>query len=166
MVRHFPANFQGGGGGVGVKGPVPASPPWEGVEVVDPPHPRPIPQWLLKALCPQTATARKAGAICWSAQVLEPGCAGDQLIFSSPAHSHMTIMWIFWRLIRCLIRRKEGENRGNRGKDASRGGEVWVWKPLRGVPLAPMPEATSVGSLPALHLLYDPRAVRFGTAHY
>ena len=33
-------------------------------------------------------------------------------------------------------------------------------------PLAPMPEATSVGSLPALNLLYDPRAVRFGTAHY
>ena len=29
-----------------------------------------------------------------------------------------------------------------------------------------MPQAMSVGSLPALHLLYDPRAVRFGTAHY
>ena len=41
-----------------------------------------------------------------------------------------------------------------------------VWKPLSGAPLSPMPEATSVGSLPALKLLFDPRAVRFGTAHY
>ena len=29
-----------------------------------------------------------------------------------------------------------------------------------------MPEATSVGNLPALNFLYDPRAVRFGMAHY
>ena len=29
-----------------------------------------------------------------------------------------------------------------------------------------MPKATKVGSLPTLNLLYDPRAVRFGTAHY
>ena len=29
-----------------------------------------------------------------------------------------------------------------------------------------MPEATGVGSMPTLNLLYDPRAVRFGTAHY
>ena len=72
-------------------------------------------------------------------------------------------MWISRRLIRCLIRRKDGEHRGTWGKDASRGGGVW--KPLPGSPLAPMPEATSVGSLPALNLLYDPRAVHFGTAH-
>ena len=39
-----------------------------------------------------------------------------------PAHSHMTVMWIFRRLIRCLTRRKEGEHRGTWGKDASRGG--------------------------------------------
>ena len=38
----------------------------EGVEVVDPPHaPLPLPQRLLKALGPQAATARKAGAIPW-----------------------------------------------------------------------------------------------------
>ena len=29
-----------------------------------------------------------------------------------------------------------------------------------------MPEAMSVGSLPTLNLLFDPRAVRFGTPHY
>ena len=29
-----------------------------------------------------------------------------------------------------------------------------------------MPETTSVGSLPALNLLFDPRAIRFQTAHY
>ena len=95
----------------------------ERVEVVDPPPPSPpLPQWLFKASGPQTATARKAGAIGWSAQGLEPGCAGDQPVFSSPAHSHMTIMSIFRRLIRCLIRRKEGGRRGTWGKDASKGG--------------------------------------------
>ena len=46
------------------------------------------------------------------------------------------------------------------------GGGVWVWKPLPGAPLAPMPKTTSVGSLPALNLLFDPRAVRFGTPRY
>ena len=98
----------------------------EGVEVVDP-HPMPpppLPHWLLKALGPQSATTRKAGAIPWLAQVLEQGCAGDQPVFSSPTHSHMTIMWIFRRLIRCLIRRKEGDHRGTWGKDASKGGGV------------------------------------------
>ena len=38
----------------------------EGVEVVDPPPPcapPPLPQWLLKALGPPSATAQKAGAI-------------------------------------------------------------------------------------------------------
>ena len=45
----------------------------DGVEVVDPPNdpPPPFPQWLLNALGPQSATARTAGAIPWSAQVLE-----------------------------------------------------------------------------------------------
>ena len=71
-----------------------------------------LPQWLLNAPGPQSATARKVGAIPWSAQVLEQGSAGDQPVFASTAHSHMTIMWIFRRLIRCLIRRKE---RGRRG---------------------------------------------------
>ena len=137
----------------------------DGVQVVDPPNqpPPPPPQWLLKALGPQSATARKAGPIPWSAQVLQEGCAGDQRV--PPPHSHMTVMWIFQRLIRCLIRRKEGEHRGTWGKDASRGG-VWVYKPLLGAPLAPMPEAISAGALPALNLLFDPRGVRFGTPHY
>ena len=46
------------------------------------------------------------------------------------------------------------------------GGGVLVWKPLPGAPLAPMPESISVGNLPALNLLFDPRAVRSGTPHY
>ena len=46
--------------------------------------PPPLPQWLLKALGPQSATARKAGPIPWSAQVLQEGCAGDQPVFSFP----------------------------------------------------------------------------------
>ena len=128
-----------------------------------PPITPPLPQWLLKALSPQP-TARKAGPIPWSAQVLEQGCAGDQPV-PPPPHSHMTVMWIFRRLVRCLIRRKDGVHRGTWGKDASRG-VVWVWKPLPGAPLAPMPEAISVGALPALNLLFDPRGVRFGTPHY
>ena len=77
----------------------------------------------------------------------------------------MIVMWIFWRLIWCLIRQKEGEHRGTWGKDASKGG-VWVWKPLPRAPLAPLPEAISAGALPALNLLFDPRGVRFGTLHY
>ena len=53
-------------------------------EALTQPNPTPLPQWLLKALGPQFATARKAGPIPWSAQVLEQGCAGDQPVFSSP----------------------------------------------------------------------------------
>ena len=77
----------------------------------------------------------------------------------------MTVMWIFRRLIRCLIRRNEGKHGGTWGKDAFRGG-VWVWKPHTDAPLAPMPEAISAGPLPALNLLYDPRGVRLGTPHW
>ena len=75
-------------------------------------------------------------------------------------------MWIFRRLIRCLIRLKEGEHRGTWGKDASKGGGGRVWKPLHGAPLAPVSETMSVGRLPALNLLFDPCAVRFRTPHY
>ena len=65
----------------------------EGVEEIDPfQSPPPLPQWLLKALGPQSTTAQKAGPIPWSAQVLEQGCAGDQPVFSCPPHSHMTVM--------------------------------------------------------------------------
>ena len=46
------------------------------------------------------------------------------------------------------------------------GGGVWIWKPLSGAPLAPLSESISAGSLPALNLLFDPRAVRFGMPHY
>ena len=46
------------------------------------------------------------------------------------------------------------------------GGGAWVWKPLLGAPLAPLPESISVDNLPALNLLFEARAVRFGTPHY
>ena len=92
--------------------------------LLTPPMTPPLPQWLLKALGPQSATARKAGPIPWSTRVLQEWCAGNQPVFSSPPHSHMTVMWIFRRLVRCLIRRKEGEHRGPWGKDASRGGDL------------------------------------------
>ena len=82
-----------------------------------------------------------------------------------PAHSHMTVMWIFRRLVPCFIRRRKGEHGGTWGKDASRGG-VWVWTPLPSAPMAPMPESSTAGSLPAVHLLFDPRAFGFGTPHY
>ena len=65
-----------------------------------------------------------------------------------------------------MIPGKEGEHRGTWGKDAARGGGVWVWKPLPSAPLAPLLEAFSAGSLPALNLLFDPRGVRFETRHY
>ena len=66
------------------------------VQVVDLPNDPPaLPQRPLKALGTQSATARKARPIPWSAQVLQEGCAGDQPLFSSPPHSHMTVMWIF-----------------------------------------------------------------------
>ena len=74
----------------------------------------------------------------------------------------MTVMWIFRRLIRCLIRRKEGEHRGTWSGGASRGGGL---ETLPGAPLAPIPETTSAGSLPALNLLFHP-AIRFQTTHY
>ena len=56
------------------------------VQVVDLPNdpPPPLPQWLLKALGPQSATARKAGPIPWLAQVLQEGCAGDQPVPPPP----------------------------------------------------------------------------------
>ena len=119
----------------------------EGVEVVDPPPCTPPPPLApLASQSPQSATARKAGVIPWSAQVLEQGCAGDQPVFCSPAHSHMRVMWIFRRLFWCLIRQREEEHRGTWGKDAS-GGGVCVWKPLPGAPLAPMPESHSAGKI-------------------
>ena len=96
----------------------------EGLEVVDTPmRPPSSPSGSSKPWAPSPLLPRrKAGAIPWSAQVLEQGFAGGQPVFSSPAHSHMTVMSIFRRLIRCLIRRNAGEHRGTRGKDASRWG--------------------------------------------
>ena len=46
------------------------------------------------------------------------------------------------------------------------GGGVWIWKPLPGALLAPMPKAIGVGALATRNLLFDPRGVRFGTPYY
>ena len=81
----------------------------DGVEVVDPritpPPPSPV---ASQSPRPQVRHRPEAGPIPYSARVLEQGCAGDQPVFSSRPHSHMTVIWIFRSLIRCLIRRKEG----------------------------------------------------------
>ena len=55
------------------------------VEPPPPPQPPPpkltLPQWLLKALGPTSAAARKAPMVPWSAQALQEGCR-DQPLFS------------------------------------------------------------------------------------
>ena len=56
----------------------------DGVEVDEPPITPPLPQWLLKALGPQSTTARKAGPIPLLAEVLEQGCTGDETSFFLP----------------------------------------------------------------------------------
>ena len=95
----------------------------EGVKVVDPPPcAPPLSPVAPQALGPQSASAPKAGAIPWLAQVLEQGCAGDQPVFSYPAHSHMIAMCILRRSIRCLIRWKKEEHRGTWHNHASGGG--------------------------------------------
>ena len=93
----------------------------EGVEVVDPPNvPPPPPPVAPQPLAPsQLPPGRRRGSPdqprCWNR-----GCVGDHPIFSSPVHSHMTVMRILHRAIRCLIRRNEGGRRG------------WVRMPLGG----------------------------------
>ena len=80
-----------------------------------------LPQLLLKALEPTTSTARKAVGVPWSALALQQGCAGDQPLFVGASHAHMTPQWVFWRLVRCLIRRL-GDGKGAWKKDTDRGG--------------------------------------------
>ena len=64
-----------------------------------------LPQWLLKALGPSSAAARKAAMVPWSAQALQEGCANDRLavnagsIFTSAmAPSHCTCILSFARM--------------------------------------------------------------------
>ena len=138
---------------------------WEGVEVVDLPNaPPPSLSGFSKPWAPFCHRLEGGGDPLFSPGA-GAGVRGGRTCFFLPARTRMTVMWIFRRLIRCLIRRREGKHRGTMGEDASSGG-VWVWKPLPSTPLAPMPESISAGSLPALQLLFDPRAVRFGTRHY
>ena len=94
----------------------------EGLEVVDPPMRPPLPPKAPQSPAPEVHYRPEGGGDPLVNPGAREGCAGDQPVFPSPAHSHMTVMWIFRRLIRCLNRRKEGEHRGTWGEDASRGG--------------------------------------------
>ena len=79
-----------------------------------PPQPPPkltLPQWFLKALGSTFVAAHKAALVPWSAQALQEGCARDQPLFSGAWHAHMTLEWVFRRLVRCQIHR-HNENKG------------------------------------------------------
>ena len=91
----------------------------------------PLPQWLLKALGLTFATTRKAGVVPGSAQVSEHGFAEEQTVFSSRHHSHMTVVWIFHRLLQRLVPR-HGESKGKLGRIAlgERGMETSPLRPL------------------------------------
>ena len=131
-----------------------------------PPPPPPLkltlPHWLRKALGP-TSAARKAALVLWSAQALQEGCARDQPLFTGVSHAHMTLEWVFHRLVRCQIR-QHGENKGTWRLNNERGG-AWIWRSLAGEPLSAVPDGISVESLSSLNLCGDLRGVRFGTAH-
>ena len=103
----------GGGRGVGAG----QSPP-------NPPQKITLPQWLLKALGPGSAAARKAEVIPWSAQAPQEGCALDQPLFAGSTHAHMTLEWVLRRLVRCQICR-HGERKGTWRRDTERGG-TWT----------------------------------------
>ena len=84
------------------------------VAETNPPHPPPqltLPQWLLKALGPSFAAARKATLVPWLAHALQQGCTRDQLLFSGASHAHITLEWVFRRLLSCPARR-HAENKG------------------------------------------------------
>ena len=123
-----------------------------------------LPQWLLEALGPTSAAARKAAMVTWSAHSLQEGCARDQPLFSGASHAHMTLEWVFRRLVWCQICR-HGENKGTWRRDSEQGGAC-TWRPLPGEPLSPVPEGINVGSLSSLNLCGDPGGVRFGTAYF
>ena len=94
------------------------------VQVVDPPMTPPPPPVASQSPGPPICHRPKGG----TDPVVSPGAAGgvgggSTRFFAPSPHSHMKVMWIFRRLIRCLIRWKQGEHRGTSlGKDASRGG--------------------------------------------
>ena len=76
----------------------------------------------------------------------------------------MTVMWIFRRLIRCLICRNEGKHGGTWVKDACRGGgglglETPPWCP-------PCPHTTSNQCGRLARTQFASLGVRFGTPHY
>ena len=140
----------------------------EGAEVeVQPPPPQPpvlpLPEWLQKALGKDSSVFRKAAAHPRSAQLLEQGCGPDQPIFSDHNKGHYTLRSIMRRLFRCLIR-KNGEGKGEWRRDVTKWG-AWLWQPVPGCPMLPLPEMIILGSRGALNLLADPRGVTLATGH-
>ena len=77
----------------------------------------------------------------------------------------MTVLWVFHRLVRKLVR-KHGSGKGGWRRDPERGGGGWMWRPVTSAPLAPMPDSVRARGLPALNLLRDPHKVGFTTGHY
>ena len=100
----------------------------------------------------------------WSARALQEGCTRHQPLFWDASHAHITLEWVFRRLVGCPIRR-HGENKGTWRRDSDRRG-AWTWRPLPGEPLNLVPEGISVGSLSSLNLCDDPRGMLFGIAHF
>ena len=66
---------------------------------------------------PTSAAARNAAPVPSSAHALQEGCARDQPLFAGALHTHMTLEWVFRRLVRCQFR-PHGENKGTWRRDS------------------------------------------------
>ena len=83
------------------------------VQVVDPPNdPPPSPSGFSKPWAPNLPPPERRGLSPGQPRCCRRGARGINPFFPPPPHSHMTVMWIFRRLIRCLIRRNEGKHGG------------------------------------------------------
>ena len=70
-------------------------------------------------------------------QFLGQARALEQPVFEGRRHSHMTVLWVFGRLVRKLVR-KQGSGKGGGGGGIQKGGGGWTWRPVTGAPLAPV----------------------------
>ena len=138
----------------------------DGVGEIDPPNHPPPPPVASQSPGPPVCHRPEGGANPLVSPSAGAGVRKGPTNSPPPPHSHMTVMWILRRLVRCLIRRKEGVTEAPRVRMPPGGGGSGSGNPSLVPPPCPMPEAISVGALPALNLLFDPRGVRFGTPHY
>ena len=107
-----------------------------------------LPKWLLKVLGPTSAAAHKAAMVPWSAHALQEAWARDQPLFSGASDAHMTLEWVYCRLVLCTIRRG-GKNKGTWRRD-SEGRGASTWRHLPCEPLSRVPEGISVEVLTRL----------------